>query len=146
MGPAALLVRLLLAVPAALLVQQLLAAPSRPPDLLPRLRRDDHRFLPLPTVRPETAVLTGEHGLAHAIHRLRAELGLPQPLPGDIKTACHPEQVERLRGWLTEEIVKPKPGKFGWIAVLTPAESAVKPLVLRPRPPVLTRRPAATKR
>ena len=70
--------------------------------LLPRLRRDDHRFLPLPIVRPERAVLTGAHGLAHAIHRLRAELGLPQPLPGEIKTACHPDQVERLRGWLAE--------------------------------------------
>ena len=28
--------------------------------LLPRLRRDDRRFLPLPIVRPERAVLTGE--------------------------------------------------------------------------------------
>ena len=69
---------------------------------MPRLRRDDRRFLPLPIVRPERAVLTGEHGLAHAIHRLRADLGLPQPMPGEIKTACHPDQVERLRGWLTE--------------------------------------------
>ena len=33
--------------------------------LLPRLRRDDRRFLPLPIVRPERAVLTGELGLAH---------------------------------------------------------------------------------
>jgi hypothetical protein len=70
--------------------------------LLPRLRRDDHRFLPLPIVRPERAVLTGEHGLAHAIHRLRADLGLPQPMLGEIKTACQTDQVERLRGWLTE--------------------------------------------
>jgi hypothetical protein len=29
-------------------------------------------------------------------------MGLPQPMPGDIKTACHPDQVERLRGWLAE--------------------------------------------
>ena len=36
--------------------------------LLPRLRRDDRRFLPLPIVRPERAVLTGELGFAHAIH------------------------------------------------------------------------------
>ena len=36
--------------------------------LLPRLRRDDRRFLPLPIVRPERAVLTGELGLAHAIY------------------------------------------------------------------------------
>ena len=70
--------------------------------LLPRLRRDDHRFLPLPIVRPERAVLTGAHGLAHAIHRLRADLGLPRPMPGEIKTACQPDQVERLRGWLQE--------------------------------------------
>ena len=70
--------------------------------LLPRLRRDDHRFLPLPIVRPERAVLTGEHGLAHAIHRLRADLGLPQPMPGEIKTACLASEVEELRGWLQE--------------------------------------------
>ena len=44
--------------------------------LLPRLRRDDRQFLPLPIVRPERAVLTGELGLAHAIHQLRTGLGL----------------------------------------------------------------------
>ncbi len=70
--------------------------------LLPRLRRDDRQFLPLPIVRPESAVLTGELGLAHAIYRLRADLGLPQPLLGEIKNACHPEHVERLRGLLEE--------------------------------------------
>ena len=46
--------------------------------------------------------ITGEHGLAHAIHRLRADLGLPQPMPGEIKTTCQPDQVERLRGWLEQ--------------------------------------------
>src|SRR6185436_11713507 len=70
--------------------------------LLPRLRRDDRRFLPLPIVRPERAVLTGELGLARAVHQLRTELGLRQPVLGAIKSACHPEQVERLRGWLEE--------------------------------------------
>ena len=70
--------------------------------LLPRLRRDDRRFLPLPIVRPERAVLTGELGLAHAIHQLRTDLGLREPMLGEIKNACHPEQVERLRGWLEE--------------------------------------------
>ena len=70
--------------------------------LLPRLRRDDRRFLPLPIVRPERAVLTGELGLAHAIHQLRSDLGLREPLLGEIKNACHPEHVERLRGWLEE--------------------------------------------
>ena len=70
--------------------------------LLPRLRRDDRRFLPLDIVRPERAVLSGEVGLAQAIHQLRTGLGLPMPLLGEIKNACHPEHVEQLRGWLEE--------------------------------------------
>ena len=37
--------------------------------LLPRLRRDDRRFLPLPIVRPERAVLTGELGHLRPDHR-----------------------------------------------------------------------------
>ena len=70
--------------------------------LLPRLRRDDRTFLPLPIVRPERAVLTGEHGLAHAIYHLRTCLGLNQPVLGVIKNACLASEVERLRGWLAE--------------------------------------------
>jgi WD40 repeat protein len=70
--------------------------------LLPRLHRDDRRFLPLPIVRPERAVLTGERGLAHAIHQLRTDLGLHHPMLGEIKNACQPDHVERLRGWLDE--------------------------------------------
>src|SRR4029077_11605141 len=48
--------------------------------LLPRLRRDDRRFVPLPIVRPERAALSGELGLARAVHQLRTELGLRQPM------------------------------------------------------------------
>ena len=71
--------------------------------LLPRLRRDDRRFLPLPIVRPERAVLTGELGLAHAIHQLRTESGLARADAGrDQERLPDPEQVERLRGWLEE--------------------------------------------
>lgn len=70
--------------------------------LLPRLRRDDHTFLPLDIVRPERAVLTGERGLAHAIHRLRTELGLDRPLLGEIKGACLASDVERLQCWLNQ--------------------------------------------
>src|SRR6478672_3909901 len=70
--------------------------------LLPRLRRDDRSFLPLAIVRPERAVLTGELGFAHSIHQLRRDLGFAQPMLGEIKSACHPEHVERLRGWLEE--------------------------------------------
>ena len=70
--------------------------------LLPRLRQDDRQFLPLPIVRPETAVLTGELGFAHSIHQLRRDLGFAQPMLGEIKSACRDEQVECLRGLLEE--------------------------------------------
>ena len=68
--------------------------------LLPRLRRDDRRFLPLPIVRPERAVLTGELGLANAIHRLRTGLGLRQPMLGEIKTPATPSMLSGCgAGW-----------------------------------------------
>src|SRR6476620_1054603 len=70
--------------------------------LLPRLRRDDRRFLPMGIVRPETAVLTGELGFSHSIHQLRRELGFAKPMLGEITTACRDEQVEYLRGLLEE--------------------------------------------
>jgi len=70
--------------------------------LLPRLRRDDRRFVPLPIVRPERAVLTGELGLARSIHQLRSDLGFAQPLLGEIKEACRHERVDYLRGLLEE--------------------------------------------
>jgi WD40 repeat protein len=47
--------------------------------LLPRLKRDDAQFIPLPAVRPERAALTGETGFANALAAIlpahtRAEL------------------------------------------------------------------------
>jgi hypothetical protein len=35
--------------------------------LLPRLNRDDRTWLPLPTVRPERAAISGDFGLAQAL-------------------------------------------------------------------------------
>src|SRR6476620_10308030 len=70
--------------------------------LLPGLHRDDRRFLALSVVRPERAVLTGELGLAASIHTLRSRVGLCAPRPGEVKSVCHPEHVERLREWLEE--------------------------------------------
>jgi len=70
--------------------------------LLPRLHRDDRRFIPLDVVRPERAVLTGELGLAHAVHSLRVRLGLHKPPLGEIKNVCHPQGVPQLHGWLEE--------------------------------------------
>ena len=48
--------------------------------LLPRLRRDDRNFLPLPVIRPETAVMTGKNGLAAAVHAEMHRHGLKQNL------------------------------------------------------------------
>src|SRR6476659_1770040 len=70
--------------------------------LLPRLRRDDRTFLPMDIVRPGRAVLTAEHGLAHAIHQLRTGLGLREPVLGDIKIACLASDVDRLRDGLSD--------------------------------------------
>ncbi|MDH2414454.1 TIR domain-containing protein [Nocardioides sp. CER19] len=56
--------------------------------LLPRIRRDDRHFLVAGTVRPGRDVLTGERGLAHAIHRLRVDMGLRAPALADVKDAC----------------------------------------------------------
>jgi WD40 repeat protein len=95
--------------------------------LLPRLRRDDRRFLPLPIVRPERAVLTGELGLANAIRKLRAHLGLHEPMLGEIKNACHPDHVEQLRGWL-EEAQAAARSRLLDVAVEQPAPTVVLPV------------------
>jgi signal transduction histidine kinase len=95
--------------------------------LLPRLRCDYRRFLPLPIVRPERAVLTGEHGLANAIHRLRADLRLPQPMLGEIKSACHPDRAERLLGWLDEARQKARAQLLD-VAAGQPAPTLVLPV------------------
>jgi hypothetical protein len=47
--------------------------------LLPRLRRDDRNFLPLPVIRPERAALTGDSGLVAALDTALLLHGLPQP-------------------------------------------------------------------
>lgn len=70
--------------------------------LLPRLYKDDRRFLPLEVIRPERAVLTGDHGLANAICEVRKRVGLDGPELGDIRRACTPGNAEQLQGWLEE--------------------------------------------
>jgi WD40 repeat protein len=54
--------------------------------LWPRLARDDVSFLPLPPIRPEAAVITGNSGLAVALAGAFERLGEPRP-PGRIKAA-----------------------------------------------------------
>ncbi len=66
--------------------------------LVPRLQRDDRSFVVLGILRPEGHALTGEDGLAVAIHRARDALGLSGVALGDIKAACltDPERVYEL--------------------------------------------------
>lgn len=68
--------------------------------LLPRLRRDDRRFLTMTVVRPRRRALTGETGLARAIHDLRKEVGLIGPSLGEIKNAMCDDRT--VRAWLSE--------------------------------------------
>jgi WD40 repeat protein len=68
--------------------------------LLPRLRRDDRQFLVTDIVRPERNVLTGDRGLAAAVHTLLAGLGSAAPTLGQVKAACTAGDAARLRGWL----------------------------------------------
>jgi hypothetical protein len=52
--------------------------------MLPRLARDDLLFLPLPIIRPESAVISGDAGLAAALATATERLGSPRAL-GRIK-------------------------------------------------------------
>lgn len=70
--------------------------------VLPRLRREDRRYLPLGIVRPQQAVLTGPTGLAVAIYDAYRRLGASGPALGEIKAACAGGDAERIRGWLAE--------------------------------------------
>jgi WD40 repeat protein len=71
--------------------------------LWPRLARDDIVFLPLPVIRPETAVISGNFGLAVALAASFERLGAPRPL-GRIKEllSCGSEAFGRLLDELLE--------------------------------------------
>lgn len=69
--------------------------------LLPRLRREDRRFLVLDIVAPKRDAITGTTGLAQAIFSTRKRLNLTQPDVGDIKKACQ-QDAHRIRGLLVE--------------------------------------------
>ncbi len=69
--------------------------------LLPRLRREDRRFLVLDTVCPKRDAITGTAGLAHAIFATRKRFDLTQPDVGAIKKACQNDSG-RVRELLVE--------------------------------------------
>jgi WD40 repeat protein len=55
--------------------------------LLPRLKRDDRHFFALEVMRPQRQAISGEQGLANAIHKACMSLGLSGQTLGGIKTA-----------------------------------------------------------
>jgi WD40 repeat protein len=70
--------------------------------LIPRLQREDRRFVVLGIVRPERNALTGKHGLAAAIDAGRQALGLPGAPLGDIKKACLEDDLDRVYDLLVQ--------------------------------------------
>ena len=66
--------------------------------LIPRLQREDRRFVVLGILRPQRNALTGDHGLAAAIDSARQAMKLGGAPLGEIKTACQhdPDRVHEL--------------------------------------------------
>ncbi|SPM38380.1 hypothetical protein MNAB215_557, partial [Mycobacterium numidiamassiliense] len=66
--------------------------------LIPRLQRDDRNFVVLGTVRPARNAMTGDRGLAAAIHSACRALKLPNSPPlGEIKKICRERDHERVQ-------------------------------------------------
>ncbi|MGN2638269.1 nSTAND1 domain-containing NTPase [Nocardia takedensis] len=70
--------------------------------LLPRLAREDREFIPLGILRPEHRAVSGEHGLAAALHAARAALGLGEPTLGHMKAALAEHDCSAALRWLAE--------------------------------------------
>jgi DNA-binding beta-propeller fold protein YncE len=71
--------------------------------LIPRLRRDDRNFVVLGTVRPGRNAITGDRGLAAAIHSaLLAITPASAPPLGEIKKFCREESPDKLCELLVE--------------------------------------------
>jgi WD40 repeat protein len=70
--------------------------------LIPRLRRLDRQFTVLGIMRPQGNMLTGDSGLAAAIHNARESLNLSSPSRGEIKKACGQQGVDQVFDLLSE--------------------------------------------
>ncbi|MFE3054586.1 TIR domain-containing protein [Nocardia sp. NPDC059239] len=69
--------------------------------LLPRLRQDRRNYILSDIVRPQRAAVTGDHGLAVAVHRLRIAAGFSHPTLGEIKAIAAGDS-DRLAGLLRD--------------------------------------------
>ncbi|MCX2933722.1 TIR domain-containing protein [Mycobacterium sp. CVI_P3] len=70
--------------------------------LLPRLRREDRRFVICDLIRPQRSALTGQAGLAVAIAGVRRRFGLAAPNLGEIKDACSAGDADQIAMWLEQ--------------------------------------------
>ncbi len=70
--------------------------------LIPRLQREDRRFVVLGIVRPGRNAVTGDQGFAAALHAGRQALELGGPPLGEIKTRCMRGDVDGVVELLTE--------------------------------------------
>ncbi len=89
--------------------------------LLPRLMRDDRHFLPLPVIRPERAVLSGENGLLRSLERA-------------LQTAKLAATRADLRAAIDGGAVKLRPLLLALIDKATPTAFAP---TTKPKPPTL---------
>ena len=97
------------------------------PGLIPRLQREDRRFLVLGIMRPERDALTGARGLATAIHTARRALKLRGAPLGEVKNAClnDPDRVCEL---LARGCARPRPQRLAEAGQQGAAPTLVLPL------------------
>ncbi len=86
--------------------------------LLPRLARDDMTFFPLPVIRPERAVITGESGLLNALVRAFDAAGL-KTLQADLRRAIE-TGAAALKPYLVELARTVTPVSFDDVATRRP--------------------------
>ena len=70
--------------------------------LIPRLQRDDRRYVVLGIMRPERNALTGDQGFAAAVDSAYRALGLSGPPLGEVKKACLGGDSDRVSQLLTQ--------------------------------------------
>ncbi len=100
--------------------------------LIPRLQRDDRNFVVLGTVRPGRNAITGESGLAAAIHSARRALELPSAPPlGEIKKVCRDGDQERVYELLVE-VREAAAARLARIATGNPSRQASAPTLVLP--------------
>jgi WD40 repeat protein len=100
--------------------------------LIPRLQRDDRNFVVLGTVRPGRNAITGDRGLAAAIHSACHALKLPNSAPlGEVKKICRERDHERVRELLVG-VRSAAAERQARIVTGTTARSAAAPTLVLP--------------